>query len=419
MALNDFITHVKQKGLLVGNKYEIVAPFVDGTSNSIAQNVSMLCNSVTMPGITIMTNDIRYFGESTTRPHGVSYSPVTLTFYLDNDLSAKRYFEQWMNLTFNRDTRELNYYDSYTRDVEIVVYNKAEEEIERIKLFESFPKSVNEVVLDYNQHGVLVLHVSLIYKWWGAKKAQEEQDLKGTINTKSLSDSNVYGTDGTGSTAEEYLNNTGQTISGSNLPNSLTSDSFDLDQTAIINNAGSDIIYSATKDLGQASNLFSLSNLQSPTYENFTTLLDNNIKQISGQFVNLGNNIQQLNSGSTQTAFTNMSSTLGNLAQSMSGYGNLLGSVGANSSEFNTISGQISQTSSLLTQYTSLNQAPAVLNSLSANMLNMGSTIQASVGQIKQTTSLDRAGEIAIGYSASIFNKSGLSLSNIAASIIQ
>ena len=171
MSLDRFISHVKQIGLVSGAKFQLIAPMVPGGS---AETVSMLCSASNLPGHTLMTNELRYFGEATERPHGISYSQVSLSFYLDNDLSAKQYFDLWSQLVFNKDTREISYYDSYTRDLELVLYNKNNEEIERVKLYECFPKSVSDISLDYSQNSIAILSVQLVYKWWEYKKTKNE-----------------------------------------------------------------------------------------------------------------------------------------------------------------------------------------------------------------------------------------------------
>jgi len=408
MSLNQFITHVKQIGFVSGSKFELIAPMIDSTSNSAASTVSMLCNSAVVPGHSIMTTDLRYFGESTERPHGITYSPVALTFYLDNDLSAKRYFDQWMGLVFNKTTRELGYYDSYTRDVEIVVYNKNEEEIDRIKLFEVYPKAVNDFPLDYSQSGVMVLTVQLVYKWW---TSTTQDSWKGGAGTSEVPTNEIpaYGLGGTQPEVESLGNQTFKTYDGSGGDVNPTTDFQGFNANTAFQQAGTNIHADSTRALTQASNLFGISSIESTQYPQLGSLLSDNSSALMGEFGGLANGLTSLGSNldTPASATPLISGSLNDMAVSLASLGNMMGSMGAPTSEFVTISSNISQTSNYIQTTTESPQLSGHFYSIASNLSAAGSLINNSLATIQSHPSFDRTSEIAFKNTANTFLNSG------------
>jgi hypothetical protein len=419
MSLNNFITHIKTVGALIGNKFEFIAPFVEGSSNSSAQTVSMLCSNVSAPGLALMTNDIRYFGEITERPYGISYPPITLTFYLDNDVAPKRYFEEWLGMVFNRDTRELNYYDQYTRDAEIIIYNKEESEVERIKLYECYPKSISDINLDYSQQGVSLLTIQLIYKWWSSTTTENIKELKGNSNTSEpLNVSDVFGFEGLGDDIEGLGNFTEKTFGGFKN-NTFNLPSFDGNDVDFIQKLGIDLSSNSFRDLTQAGNLFDLSNITSDIYDEVGGLLSQTTNELRGQFGNLGNQITSIGTnwvGNIAPNLNNISTVLNDLSVSTGKFDSLLQAVGAGNTGIGQHIGQIIQTSQTIQDISKNIDLAPYLNSLSGNFSSIQSSISNSIPIIKNSsTSMDRSAEVAINTASKVFGLGGTTFQSIAA----
>jgi hypothetical protein len=408
MSLNQFITHVKQIGFVSGSKFELVAPMIDSTSNTAASTVSMLCNSAVVPGHTLMTNELRYFGEATERPYGVFYTPVALTFYLDNDLSAKRYFDQWVGLVFNKDTRELGYYDSYTRDIEIVVYNKNEEEIDRIKLYEAYPKAVNDFPLDYSQTGVAVLTVQLVYKWW---TSSTKDTWKGGTGGSEVPTNEIpaYGLGGQQPEVESLGNQTFKTYDGSGGDVNPTTEFQGFNANTAFQQAGTNIHTDSTRALTQASNLFGISSVESAQYPQLGSLLSENSSTMMGDFGGFANGLTSLGSNldTPSSATPQIAGSLSDMAVSLASLGNMMGSMGAETSEFLTISNNISQTANYIQTTTESPQLAGHFYSVASNMSAAGSLINNSLATIQSHPSYDRTSEIAFKNTASTFLNTG------------
>lgn len=185
--LNNFISLVRTNGLLTSTHFYVFIPNIG--ENLESKNMMMMCDSTTIPGMNLMTADTRIFGESTEMPHSIIYAPLTLSFYVDRDLIAKRALDRWMNSVFDRDTRTVGFYDDYTRDVDVFLTDKTGETVYCIRLFEAYPKNISDIHLSYTGDSVLKVDVTLAYKW------SSTQDVSASGETIVMTEFNRHATD--------------------------------------------------------------------------------------------------------------------------------------------------------------------------------------------------------------------------------
>ena len=134
-TFNEFITRVKTVGLPSPTHFHIR---IDGETKL---NL-MLCESITLPGFNVMTEENRIYGELTEMPTAPIYNAVTATFIMDNNAQPRTFFIDWLNKVFDRKTRSLGYYADYIKDVDIFITNKAGGAVLQTTLYECYPKSV-------------------------------------------------------------------------------------------------------------------------------------------------------------------------------------------------------------------------------------------------------------------------------------
>lgn len=412
MALQDFITHVRSVGFTTGAKYAIVAPAIGGGRN--AEIVSMMCNTASLPGSGVMTTELRYFGEVSERPYGVFYTPVQLTFYLDNALSAKKYFDEWMKLIVNKDTRTFGYYDDFVKTVEIIVMDRNDNEIDRIKLHEAYPKTINDVGLDYSSNAPMVLSVNLVYKWW--ESSNDAQSDERTLVDRSRAPE--YGIDGIGILRPETLGNMNfETFTGQGI--SMNPGSPGLFGISTI---GKDLNSSALRGLTGAGNLFGISGVTTPGYPNMGDTLRNTtqamargISDFSGGLMSLGDTINEV-TGPVAT----MSTAIGSIAGTIGAMDGLLTSLGVSNSGLGKLAGKMAQSGGFLGEVSRMNGIPGHLYSVGANMSQVGSIIGRSVGQMKAATpSFDKSAEIGMNDTATTLLSSAQGFNNAASSILE
>ena len=89
--------------------------------STMTQDISMLCDTISMPGHDLQTQTIQYGSAPETdqvTSHGFA-GQIVATFYADNDLTTKMYFDAWQQLAVNPATHKANYYKDYVGSMKI------------------------------------------------------------------------------------------------------------------------------------------------------------------------------------------------------------------------------------------------------------------------------------------------------------
>ena len=84
-------------------------------------SLSMMCDSITMPGKDLQTGTMKH-GQDLEVKYVESHvyeGTITASFYLENNLQAKSFFEVWQNLAVANGSNNVNYYDDYVGSMKI------------------------------------------------------------------------------------------------------------------------------------------------------------------------------------------------------------------------------------------------------------------------------------------------------------
>jgi hypothetical protein len=174
-TLNEFISSVKDKGMANANRYFVA---ITGAERKIG----LFCDNAQLPGTQILSTPARTFGEIREVPYELSYDPITLTFYIDNEWQVKRFFDVWRESVFDPVTRVAGYYNDFVRDVTIYCYNKEDKKVYTIKLLDAYPKTIGSVQLDYGIKDVPKLSVTLQYQKWEQLSDDEQSIYKAQVD---------------------------------------------------------------------------------------------------------------------------------------------------------------------------------------------------------------------------------------------
>ncbi len=166
-TLNEFISAIKSTGLARSNRFSVNIPFPVAADTDPRQ-VLILCDSASLPGVTIGTAQQRFWGELREIPYEALYDNVELSFYVDTNLGVKNLFEKWLGLIRNPETRTFNYYANYITDIDIYIHpiDNSEDSVHVVTLHEAYPKILKPVSLDYGNKDVMKYSVSMNYKWF-------------------------------------------------------------------------------------------------------------------------------------------------------------------------------------------------------------------------------------------------------------
>ena len=174
-TLNEFISDVKANGLIPNNRYEVtfIPPVKIG--NNDLKSVMMYCDSLSLPGLNISTQQARTYGEVREMPYERLFDNVNMTFYVDNYMTSKHVFDIWLAAIQDPSTRQLSWYNDYITDMTITVLDKEDKPVYVVNLYECYPKSVSAITMDYSSKDVMKLQVSMNYKYWTSSSIEEGQ----------------------------------------------------------------------------------------------------------------------------------------------------------------------------------------------------------------------------------------------------
>lgn len=159
--LNDFIAQVKSSGLMRTARYSVIIP-----DTVKGQLLNLYCDQVQLPGINYSTSANMSYGETREIPYGRMFDPVTMSFYVDNNMDIKRFFDSWLYSIQNPTDRTFNYYNDYVKTIQIIVEDLENKEKYSVELVECYPKTVNSISLDYASKDIMKLSVTMTYKHW-------------------------------------------------------------------------------------------------------------------------------------------------------------------------------------------------------------------------------------------------------------
>jgi len=170
--IEEFKEKIK-KGLAKPNRYNVNitfplnSPLIGGNNNS--QTLSILCESVDLPGSLLATNEDQQWGPFRKIPYINIYNDLSLTFMCDEDMFARTVFDTWQQNIINKSTFGISYYDDYisTVNIQLMSQNDPNDIIYEVNCFESYPIEVIAQQLAYeNTDTYLKVEVRMAYRYW-------------------------------------------------------------------------------------------------------------------------------------------------------------------------------------------------------------------------------------------------------------
>jgi len=147
---------------------------VQSLTNSIGRQVNIMCDTVTMPGVDLQTQEIQYGSEpnyNQVTSHGFAGN-IVATFYADKYLRERQFFEHWQKLVVDTISHKANYYDNYVGKMHIYQLG-ADSEVDRdmptyaVEAIDVFPEKIG--ALDYGHalgNQIQKITIEFSYKQW-------------------------------------------------------------------------------------------------------------------------------------------------------------------------------------------------------------------------------------------------------------
>jgi hypothetical protein len=146
---------------------------VDITSHT--RDISMLCDTIAMPGKDLQTHSAKYGQQLPTMMvdgHGFE-GTITTTFYIDEDFDTKSYFELWQQAAVDPLTNKISYYKdesglpNYAGSMKIFQLG-GEGRTAGMKVYEVYPETIGQIEYAYATVDTLaLLPIEFQYRRWG------------------------------------------------------------------------------------------------------------------------------------------------------------------------------------------------------------------------------------------------------------
>jgi len=183
-SIEQFTSQLRASGVSKSNRFEVQIMPPASLQGFMPESklVSLYCEITNLPGMSISTKGLRLYGPAYQRPVASEFNgeAINMTFYLDEKMNVKAFFDAWMFKVVNPNSFNVNYADQYVSQIKIsqlanrtavvpegVVFTAIDKEEYSIYLEDAFPRAMSLVDLSagaVNQAGRL--NMTFAYRRW-------------------------------------------------------------------------------------------------------------------------------------------------------------------------------------------------------------------------------------------------------------
>jgi hypothetical protein len=177
--IDNFRTEIRRSGIAKSNRFEvqIFPPASLQSFTNESRLVNLYCEITNLPGMSISTKGLKLYGPAYQRPISSEFNgeAINMTFYLDQKMNVKAFFDAWMFKTVNPNSFNVSYADQYVSQIKISQLDgtdngdaeESDRETYSVYLEDAFPRAMSLVDLSAsatNQAGRL--NMTFAYRRW-------------------------------------------------------------------------------------------------------------------------------------------------------------------------------------------------------------------------------------------------------------
>ena len=155
------------------NLFQVTLNFPTIAANGVAagQKATFMAKSAQLPGSTIGTVPVFYFGRELKFAGNRSFTDWTLQIINDEDFIIRRAIESWMNGINSHGGNVRNAGAAsplgYTVDAEVTQYGKTGDTLKTYKFVGMYPLDLAPIDLDWSSNDTIEEYgVTFAYQWW-------------------------------------------------------------------------------------------------------------------------------------------------------------------------------------------------------------------------------------------------------------
>jgi hypothetical protein len=164
-SVDQFRQTVFSNGLARENRFEVIMPEV--VTGGFP--VSIMCESTSLPQMSVVTKQQRLFGPTYNRAATVDYggAGLQMVFYVDREMKVKKYFDAWAHLCIASSKFTARYLKEYAFDLQILQLDEQDNTTYNVKLIEAFPTNIGPMQLAQGSNDTFHrLPVTITYRYW-------------------------------------------------------------------------------------------------------------------------------------------------------------------------------------------------------------------------------------------------------------
>jgi hypothetical protein len=152
----------------------MVFPTIANSGAAAGQKVTFMAKAAQLPGSTVGTVPVYYFGRELKFAGNRTFADWTLTIINDEDFTIRNSLESWLNAINShagnlRNTAATSS-AGYTVDALVTQYGKSGEELKTYKFVGMFPVDVAPIDLDWGSNdSIEEFTATFAYQWWEAE----------------------------------------------------------------------------------------------------------------------------------------------------------------------------------------------------------------------------------------------------------
>lgn len=170
-SIEEFKSKVSKVGLARPTRFEMLIQLPKSLANytETGRLVSMFCDVTNLPLINVTTKQHNIYGPAYQRPIATEYSGegVVATFYVDREMTVKKFFDAWVFSIINPDSFNVSYQTEYISDITINQLDEQDNITYSVILEEAFPRSVEMLPLNNEaMNQVHRLNILFAFRKW-------------------------------------------------------------------------------------------------------------------------------------------------------------------------------------------------------------------------------------------------------------
>lgn len=203
-AINNLRSYLSKNDVLSNNLFYVSftpPKFYATTGLQFSQDLSLLCHTASLPGVSFGTSDVRRYGVGVTekKPTFPIFTDVSLSFIGDGKGAVRNFFYNWMNniikfsehgggpLKGRYSPFEVAYKDDYAVRMEIVVVDRYNRKIFVTQIDEAYPIALGDQSLSWHDNDSLMsVPVTFTYYNWKSQSIDVNSIIAGQEPTAGL-----------------------------------------------------------------------------------------------------------------------------------------------------------------------------------------------------------------------------------------